>query len=465
MSAPQNDVTSGLYAAHAKVYPREVRGRFENFRTATVLALLGLFYGLPWLNWPLFAGGEHQAVLFDLPARKFYIFGLIFLPQDFYLITWLLIIAALSLFFFTALAGRLWCGYACPQTVWTTVFVWMERLAEGTRTQRIKLDKSPLNANKLLRKAAKQFMWVSFGLWTGFTFVGFFSPARELFAGISTLTLGPWETFWVLFYGFATYGNAGFMREQVCKYMCPYARFQSAMFDKHTLVIGYDTARGEPRGARGRGVDYRSQGLGDCIDCTMCVQVCPTGIDIRKGLQYECIACAACIDACDSVMDKMNYPRGLVRYSTQAMIEGNTAHVLRPRTIIYAVLLTALVLGFGYAVTHRDRVDIDVLRDRNALYRQLNDGRIENVYTVRIINKDTQSHEFAISVDDLPDAEIDSEHATYTVAAAEVKSVAVRVRVPAHAVVGGNNIELKIYAVDDSKIENEAKARFYAPRE
>jgi cytochrome c oxidase accessory protein FixG len=449
-----------LYAAHAKVYPREVSGRFEHFRTAVVIALLGLFYGLPWLTWD-----GRQAILFDLPARKFYIFDLIFLPQDFYLLTWLLIIAALSLFFFTALAGRLWCGYACPQTVWTTVFVWMERWSEGTRAQRIKLDKAPWTANKLLRKSGKQIMWVSFALWTGFTFIGFFSPIRGLYAGVTTLTLGPWETFWCLFYGFATYGNAGFMREQVCKYMCPYARFQSAMFDKHTLVISYDTARGEPRGARARGVDYRAKGLGDCIDCTLCVQVCPTGIDIRKGLQYECIACAACIDACDSVMDKMNYPRGLVRYSTQATIDGNAMHVVRPRTIIYAGLLTTLVLGFGYAVTHRNAVDLDVLRDRNALYRELNDGRIENVYTVRIINKDTREHEFALSVDDLPDAQIDSERATYIVAPAEVKSVAVRVRVPAHAVDGGNDIELKVTAVDAPEIETEAKARFYAPRE
>jgi cytochrome c oxidase accessory protein FixG len=460
MNAAVPESGGGLYAAHEKIYPREVRGRFENLRTASVLVLLGLFYGMPWLKWD-----GRQALLFDLPARKFYIFSWIFLPQDFYLLTWLLIIAALSLFFFTALAGRLWCGYACPQTVWTTAFVWMERLVEGSRAQRIKLDRAPMSASKFLRKTAKQTMWLTFALWTGFTFVGFFSPIRGLFAGASTLTLGPWETFWVLFYGFATYGNAGFMREQVCKYMCPYARFQSAMFDRHTLVISYDTERGEPRGARARGVDHRSKGLGDCIDCTLCVQACPTGIDIRKGLQYECIACAACIDACDSVMDKMNYPRGLVRYSTQAMIEGDATRILRPRTAIYAVLLVTLILGFGYVVTHRNRVGLDVLRDRNALYRQLNDGRIENVYTVRIINKDTRSHEFSLSVDDLPGAEIDSDKPTYTVSAAEVRSVAVRVRVPARAIVGGHSIELKIDAIDAPDISTEAKARFYAPRE
>ena len=460
MNAPQPVDEGALYAAHEKVYPREVKGRFENFRIATVIALLGLYYILPWIDW-----GERQAVLFDLPARKFYIFGLIFLPQDFYLLTWLLIIAALSLFFFTALGGRLWCGYACPQTVWTNVFVWMERLAEGSRAQRIKLDAAPWSFNKLWRKSFKQFMWIAFALWTGFTFVGFFSPIRELAQGVVNWSLGPWESFWGIFYGFATYGNAGYMREQVCKYMCPYARFQSAMFDRHTLVISYDTARGEPRGSRARGIDHRAKGLGDCIDCTLCVQACPTGIDIRKGLQYECIACAACIDACDSVMDKMNYPRGLVRYSTQAAMEGVATHIVRPRTIIYAVLLSLLVVGFGYAVTHRNRVDLDVLRDRNALYRQLNDGRIENVYTVRIINKDTQPHEFVLGVRDLPGAEVDSEFAKYTVSAAEVRSVAVRVRVAEGAVGGGNDFVLTVNAVDMPEVKTESKARFFAPQE
>jgi len=460
MSAPHPEIDVGLYAAQQKVYPREVSGRFDTLRTAAGVLLLGLFYGLPWLAWD-----ERQALLFDLPARKFYIFGLIFLPQDFYLLTWLLVIAALSLFFVTALAGRVWCGYACPQTVWTQVFVWMERVAEGGRAQRIKLDRAPLSVNKLLRKTAKQIMWLSFALWTGFTFVGFFAPIRGLFAGASTFTLGPWESFWVVFYGLATYGNAGFLREQVCKYMCPYARIQSAMFDKHTLIVGYDVARGEPRGPRARHADYHAKGLGDCIDCTLCVQACPTGIDIRKGLQYDCIACAACIDACDSVMDKMGYPRGLVTYSTQAAIDGDATHVLRPRTAIYALLLTVLVLGFGYAVTHRNRVDLDVLRDRNALYRQLNDGRIENVYTVRIINKDTQPHEFTLRVSGLQNAQLDSERPSYIVAAAEIKSVAVRVRVPPQAVSGGNNVELTVTASDAPEINANAKARFFAPRE
>jgi cytochrome c oxidase accessory protein FixG len=452
-----NDVDF-LYAAHQKIYPREVEGRFRRLRTIATIVLLGLFYSVAWLKW-----NGHQAVLFDLPARKFYIFGLTFLPQDFIFLAWLLVIAALTLFFVTALAGRLWCGYACPQTVWTDIFVWMERLAEGKRQQRIKLDKAPWSFNKLWRKTSKQVMWVSFALYTGFTFVGYFTPIRQLFQELMTFTTGPWETFWVFFYGFATYGNAGFLREQVCKYMCPYARFQSAMFDKHTLIIAYDTVRGEPRGSRARGLDYKSQGLGDCTDCTLCVQACPTGIDIRKGLQYECIACAACIDACDAVMDKMNYPRGLVRYSTQASIEGNAPHVMRPRTFIYAALLGLLIAGFAYAVTHRNLVQVDVLRDRKSLYRELSDGRIENVYTVHVINKDTVEHDFTLSVDELPNAVIDSERAVIHAAAGDVTSVAVRIKAPALEHGGGHDIRVVVTAVDTSKLQAISKTRFFSP--
>ena len=297
------DAQQSLYVSAAKIHAREVDGVFDRLRSATTLLLLGIYYITPWLVWD-----DRQAVLFDLPARRFYIFGLTFWPQDFFYMAWLLIIAGVSLFFFTALAGRLFCGYACPQTVWTNAFVWMERIAEGKRAKRVKLDKSDWTAEKIARKALKQFLWITFALWTGFTFVGYFTPILELAREIVTFSTGGWATFWVLFYSFATYGNAGIMREQVCKYMCPYARFQSAMFDRETLIVSYDTERGEPRGSRSRKDDRADKGLGDCIDCTLCVQVCPTGIDIRDGLQYECIACAACVDACDGVMDKMGYP-------------------------------------------------------------------------------------------------------------------------------------------------------------
>jgi cytochrome c oxidase accessory protein FixG len=449
--------SDSLYAARQKVYVREVSGRYDRLRVVAVCALLGLFYGLPWLQWD-----GHQAILFDLPARKFHIFGLLFFPQDFFLLTWLLIIAAVSLFFFTALAGRLWCGYACPQTVWTSVFIGIERWFEGNRQQRMKLDHAPWTPHKLLRKGGKQALWIAFAAFTGLTFVGYFSAIRELVPGLLRASLGGWEYFWIVFYGFATYGNAGYMREQVCKYMCPYARFQSAMFDRNTLIISYDTKRGEPRGSRPRGVNPRERGLGDCVDCTLCVQVCPTGIDIRKGLQLECIACAACIDACDSVMDRMNYPRGLVRYTTQNAVDNTPTHVLRPRTIIYGSLLLALIIGFGVAVANRDLVEVDVLRDRNALYRPLGDGMIENVYTVRFINKDTEAHALRVHAEGIAGLTVDTDRDVQSVGAGEVVSAAVRIRAPAGAVSGGRTIQIVVNS-DDGEIEARSEARFIAP--
>ena len=307
----QGESVASLYEAQKKIYPRSISGVFARWRWVMVVITQLVFYGLPWLEW-----GQRQMVLFDLGARRFYIFGLVLYPQDFIYLTALLIISALSLFLFTAVAGRLWCGFACPQTVYTEIFMWIEHKIEGDRSARVRLDSSPWGFEKAWKKTVKQSLWVTFSLWTGFTFVGYFVPIRQL--GLELLAFhGGWQLFWVLFYGFATYGNAGFLREQVCKYMCPYARFQSAMFDKDTLIVTYDEARGEQRGPRIKTVDYKAKGLGDCIDCTLCVQVCPVGIDIRDGLQYECIGCGLCVDACNSVMDKMNYPRGLIKFSTQ----------------------------------------------------------------------------------------------------------------------------------------------------
>jgi cytochrome c oxidase accessory protein FixG len=301
-----------LYKAQSKIYARAVAGRFDRWRWALVWLTQIVFYGLPWLEW-----NGRQAVLFELVSRRFYIFGLVFYPQDFIYLTAVLLVSAYSLFLFTAVGGRLWCGYACPQTVYTEIFMWVERKLEGDRAARMRLDAGPWTLDKLLRKGGKQAAWIAIGLWTGFTFVGYFTPIHILAGEVAGFGLGPWELFWALFYGFATYGSAGFMREQVCKYMCPYARFQSAMFDKDTLIISYDSERGEPRGARSRKADPAALGLGSCVDCKLCVQVCPTGIDIRKGLQYECIGCAACVDVCDEVMDRVNYPSGLIRYDTQ----------------------------------------------------------------------------------------------------------------------------------------------------
>jgi cytochrome c oxidase accessory protein FixG len=458
MDAATTPGSDSYYLAHQKVYPREVKGRFANLRTLAVWVLLGIYYLLPWFNM-----NGRQAVLFDLRNRKFYIFDMVLWPQDFIFLTWLLILAALGLFFVTALAGRLWCAYACPQTVWTEAFLWMERITEGDRNARMKLDAAPWSASKLWRKGAKQLLWVTFALWTGFTFVGFFSPIRELAANVLSFSLGPWETFWSLFYGFATYGNAGLLREQVCKYMCPYARFQSAMFDKDTLIITYDAERGEPRGARRKGAPKSATGLGDCTDCTWCVQVCPTGIDIRKGLQYECIACAACIDACDTVMDRVGYPRGLIRYTTQHALDHKSTHVVRPRVIIYGVILVLLASGFAVGLALRKPIGLDVIRDRNALYRLLDDGNVENVYTLKILNKTETQHRYAVSVSGAGALTLDPAQPVFTVAAGEVYPAVLRVRRSAFDELGSGTIEFRLTAEDNPRLTVTHQARFLAP--
>ena len=446
-----------MYAAQAKIHPREIDGRFSRLRLTAVFVLLGLFYLVPWLRWD-----GHQAVLFDLPARKFYVLGLTFWPQDFFWLAWLLIIAGVSLFFFTALAGRIWCGYACPQTVWTEVFLWLERLCEGRRNQRIKLDAAPWTRAKLLRKSAKQFLWITFALWTGFTFVGFFTPVHELGREIATASLGGWEAFWILFYALATYGNAGFLREQVCKYMCPYARFQSAMFDHDTLIVSYDTARGEPRGARKRSADPHALGLGDCVDCLACVQVCPTGIDIRDGLQYECIACASCIDACDAVMDKMGYARSLIRYTTENALAGAPRRIVRLRTVLYATLLAFLLGTFSWGILHRAPLIVELLHDRNALYREAANGAIENSYTLKLVNKTERTQRLHVEVEREDDLHIHGKVDT-DVAPGEVANLPLTLHAEAGSH-GNHHIELRVRNADGS-IDTEGKGEFFAPEE
>ncbi len=458
--ASNSVIEQHLYAKREKIYPRQVSGLFARYRVIAVLVLLGLYYFMPWLQW-----GGRQAVLFDLPERKFYIFGLIFWPQDFIYLTGLLIIAALSLFFFTAVAGRLWCGYACPQTVWTETFMWIQRKIEGDRNQQIKLSKSPWTFKKIRTKALLHFVWIAFALWTGFTFVGYFMPIQELADRLLSFSLSGWALFWVLFYGFATYGNAGWMREQVCIYMCPYARFQSAMFDKNTLIISYDPKRGEPRGGRRKRDDHKAMGLGDCINCSLCVQVCPTGIDIRDGLQYQCIGCAACIDVCDSVMDKMEYPKGLIRYTTENAVEGGHTRILRPRVIIYALILLTVMTAILFSIFTRSVVELDVLRDRNQLYRENNYGMVENIYTLKVINKDTDAHEYEISASGIDDLQLEIDNLPVIAQAGEVKDVIVRlIADPEDLQSPSSKIEFNIKAKMDPKISNSEQARFLGPR-
>jgi cytochrome c oxidase accessory protein FixG len=450
---PADAPEQALYAARKKIYPRTVHGRFDRWRWALVWFTQVIFYGLPWLEW-----NDRQAVLFDLAARKFYIFGFVFWPQDFIYLTALLIISALALFLFTALGGRLWCGYACPQTVYTEIFMWIERKIEGGRAQRMLLDEAPMSPRKLGIKAAKHAAWIAVALWTGFTFVGYFTPIKELSGAVTSLATGPWETFWILFYGFATYGNAGWMREQVCKYMCPYARFQSAMFDRDTMIVTYDTARGEPRGPRSRKIARGASALGDCVNCGLCVQVCPTGIDIRKGLQYECIGCAACIDACDQVMDKFGYPPGLIRYSTEnALAHGwdfpeMVRRVFRTRTLIYGAILLGVTGVLAGALYLRVPLKVDIVRDRASLAREVEGGRIENVYRIQLMNTQETPHRYRIAASGLPGIGIASE-AEIEVPAATTRQVPLRVQIdPVATGKGSHRIEIDVRAVDDERI-------------
>jgi len=422
-----------LYQKQKKIYARAVTGLFATWRWILVWATQLVFYGLPWLSW-----NDRQAVLFDLGARRFYIFGLVLYPQDFIYLTGLLIVSAYGLFLFTAVAGRLWCGYACPQTVYTEIYMWFEQKFEGDRAQRMRLDEAPWSFNKFWRKAGKQGAWILFGLWTGFTFVGYFTPIHTLAAEAISFGFGPWEWFWVLFYGFATYGNAGYMREQVCKYMCPYARFQSVMFDHDTLIISYDTERGEPRGSRSKKADPAKLGLGSCVDCGLCVQVCPTGIDIRKGLQYECIGCAACIDVCDGIMDKMGYKPGLIRYATQNSLSEHLdkqqilKRVLRPRVLVYTAILIGICIAFALSIALRDPFRVDVVRDRASLGRIVDDGRVENVYRLQIMNSAEQPQQYAVKVAGLPNITT-ANTAPVVLQPAEARWITVNVQVPFEA--------------------------------
>ena len=398
---PIEIIEESLYEIRSKIHPRSVTGLFARWRLILVVVTQVLFYGLPWLNW-----NGRQAVLFDLVHRKFYIFGLVLWPQDIIYLTLLLIISALSLFLFTAIAGRLFCGYACPQTVYTEIFMWVEKKVEGDRFARLHLDqdKWPWSLRKFRLKITKHVIWLLIAFVTGFTFIGYFTSIHTLTERLVHLALGPWQTFWLCFYGFATWGNAGLMREQVCKYMCPYARFQSVMVDKETLVVTYDKVRGEPRGSRNKSDDHIAKGLGDCVNCHICVQVCPTGIDIREGLQYMCIGCGACIDACNQVMTKVDYHKGLIRYTSErAMEEQQTSldfvHLFfRPRILIYTAILGILIAVFLFSIVTRNPLRIDVMRDRGPLAREVDGDSIENIYRIQMMNSSEHSMDLILQV-------------------------------------------------------------------
>ncbi|WP_054286601.1 cytochrome c oxidase accessory protein CcoG [Gulbenkiania mobilis] len=451
-----------LYESRKKVYPRSVKGIFNNWRIAFVLLTQLVYFATPWLNW-----NGRQAVLFDLVNRKFYLFGLTIWPQDFVYLAAFLMCAAFGLFTWTTVAGRLWCGYSCPQTVYTEIMLWIEQWVEGDRNKRMKLDQQPMSFNKLRIKTTKHALMIAFSLVTGFTLVGYFTPMHDLVAALPTFSYGPWETFWIFFYAGFTYLLAGVMREQVCKYMCPYARFQSVMFDADTLVISYDEKRGEARGARKKGVDPKTLGLGDCVNCSICVQVCPVGIDIRNGLQYECIGCAACIDACDEVMDKMGYPRGLIRYTTENAMEGKYTEsqiknrLLRPRVVLYSLVLVAIVTAATTSLAMRKPFKVDVIRDRASLVRETDEGWLENGYSLKIINTSEQTRRYRISVTGLPGIKLEMDKPEVEVKATENETVGVRVQAdPQYATKGSHEIHFRIETVEETPVVVEEKSSF-----
>ncbi len=455
----------GPHARRSKVYPRAVSGLFSRWRWSLVWLTQAIFYGLPWLEW-----GGRQAVLFDLEARRFYLFGAVLYPQDFIYLTGLLVIAAMALFLFTAVAGRLWCGYACPQTVYTEIFLWIEHRIEGDRARRIRLDSEPVSVRKLWLKTAKHGAWAAVALWTGLTFVGYFTGIRSLPAEVATLSAGPWETFWMLFYAGVLYANAGILREQVCSYMCPHARLQSAMIDGDTLVITYDPARGEPRGSRPRKSDPRALGLGDCIDCGLCVEVCPTGIDIRKGLQNECIGCAACVDACDDIMGRVGYPQGLIRYDTGNGLRDDWSRaalirkLLRPRVLAYAGVLAAVTVALFTHMALRSPLKLDVIRDRGVLAREVEDGLIENVYRLQLANHTGLPHRFRIAVAGMESAFVASE-ALVEIGPDTERLVPVRVRARGGVGQPGSNlIEFSVETLDDAGLAVREPSTFFVPR-
>lgn len=448
--------TVELYASRKKIYVKKIKGFFQRIRRVSLWALMLAYFSVCWIS----INGQ-QLVHFDLPERKFHLFGITFWPQDFVLLALALIISAFGLFFITTLFGRVWCGYTCPQSAWTFIFMWIEDKVEGSRNQRMKLDKAPNSREKLLKKGTKHLLWLAVAFLTGLTFVGYFYPIRELVPDLLSFALvDGWAYFWIAFFTIATYLNAGWMREQVCLYMCPYARFQSVMFDPDTLIVSYDKRRGEPRGSRKRNADYQEMGLGDCVDCGMCVQVCPTGIDIRDGLQYECIGCALCIDACDSIMEKMQYPKGLISYTTEKELGGKQSSIFRPKALAYAAILVIMCGAFAAAIFSRVPLELDVIKDRGALFQLTGMGMIENSYTLKILNMSDRTQNFEIAVSGLEGLRITTP-TQVLIESGEVYSLPTAVEIaPTAMETSRYDIEFEVRSLEDAELRATSESRF-----
>lgn len=395
-----------LYAKREKIYPRRVHGTFRRFKWLIMLVTLGVYYGAPWLRWERGAGLPDQAILIDFPGRRFYFFFIEIWPDEVYYVTGLLILAALVLFLITSIAGRVWCGYLCPQTVWVDLFLVVERAVEGDRNARMRLDRERWGVAKLARKAFKHLIWLTIAFATGGAWVFYFADAPTLARELVTLKAPASAYVFMGVFTFMTYMLGAIAREQVCIYMCPWPRIQGALQDEDSLSVTYHPLRGEPRGAHKKGETW--EGRGDCIDCNQCVVVCPMGIDIRDGAQLECINCALCIDACNSVMDKVGRPRSLIGYDTLAGAERGAARprLLRPRTILYAVLIAAVGGAMLAGLFTRSMLDVSIERDRNPLFVRLTDGTIRNAYTLKILNKHHDARRYAIAVEGLPGARL-----------------------------------------------------------
>ncbi|MBA6295205.1 cytochrome c oxidase accessory protein CcoG [Colwellia sp. MB02u-9] len=422
------------YKSESSVYVRQQKGRYQRIRQFTGLAFVLLFMLMPWLN---FQG--NQAVLLDIGKQQFHIFSQTFFPQDFIILAGLLLVSCYLLFFLTTWLGRIWCGYTCPQTVWTFSFIWVEEWLEGTRNKRIKRDEQPLSLETLARKSAKHFIWGLIAFFTATTFISYFLPARALYLDLLQWQWDGLTTFWVLFFAVCTYGNAGWLREKMCIYMCPYSRFQSAMFDKNTLVVAYDKLRGESRGARKRHQQPKDLGLGDCVDCNLCVEVCPVGIDIRNGLQYECINCGACIDACDQTMSKFNYAKGLISYTSENALEGKKVKLLRPKIIGYAVMSVLAMAFMIFTIQVRVPIEFSILRDRGTLFQLDFQDKVTNSYLLKITNKSKVDRQFKITVlEKVVSLSVDGK---VMIKAGEIASV------PVHLTMPPENISQKITSV------------------
>lgn len=405
--------SQNLYQARIPIYPRSVKGRFRNLKWGILALAYGVYFLLPWLRWDRRVGIP-QAVVFDIDSRRFYLFDLVVHAQDIFWLAGLLVIAALLLFFVTGIAGRVFCGYFCFQTLWTDVYILIERLVQGERPARIRLDKLPWNVEKVTKKLLTHLLWLLVGFWTGFTFTLYWDNAPVLFTQFFTGD-APFPAYaTTLFLMLTTYVMAGLAREQVCTYMCPYARFQGVMFDRDTLIVAYDEKRGEGDAGRHKIApgfksrdDRQIEGAGDCIDCGYCVQVCPTGIDIRNGMQYQCISCALCVDACDTIMDSLGWKRGLIKYTSEVAQQGGKTHFFKAKNIGYGLAAAASLVALIMSIVGQIPLDFSVSQIRQPLFVQMTDGRVQNIYEIKINNKTDQVIPFQVNVVGLNQAELD----------------------------------------------------------